>query len=115
MDAIRAREEILTQTLIDGLQAIPGVIVYGSRDASRQTATVSFNLADMARRLRVSLRLDEEYQIMCRVGLHCSPAAHKTLGTYPDGTIRFGLGAFNTLAEIHQALKALSELAKETK
>ena len=114
VNTIRSYEENLTQTLVEGLQNIPGVTVYGTGDASRQTSTVSFNLTGMAPSA-VSLRLDEDYQIMCRVGLHCSPAAHKTLGTYPAGTIRFGLGAFNTLPEVYSALGAVSELAKEIK
>jgi len=114
VEVIRAREESLTQTLVDSLQAIPGVIVFGSLDATRQTATISFNLTGVAPS-EVSLRLDEEYQIMCRVGLHCAPAAHKTIGTIPGGTVRFGLGAFNTMSEVHLALKAIRELAKEIK
>jgi len=114
VEVIRAREESLTQTLVDSLQAIPGVIVFGSLDATRQTATISFNLTGVAPS-EVSLRLDEEYQIMCRVGLHGAPAAHKTIGTIPGGTVRFGLGAFNTMSEVHLALKAIRELAKEIK
>jgi len=112
--AIRAHEQVLTQAMIEGLQNIPGAIIYGSLDAMRQTATISFNLSGMAPS-EVGLRLDEEYQIMCRVGLHCSPAAHKTLATYPGGTVRFGLGAFNTLSEVNFALNAIHQLAKEKK
>ena len=70
--------------------------VYGTLDAELQTATVSFNIDGMAPS-EVGLRLDDEYGIMCRVGLHCAPAAHRTLGTFPAGTVRFGLGAFEHL------------------
>ena len=97
VDAIRQHEMELTRRLIDGLREIPGVTVYGGLDAERQTATVSFNVAGLEPS-EVGLRLDDEYGILCRVGLHCAPAAHKTLGTFPSGTVRFGLGAFNTLA-----------------
>jgi selenocysteine lyase/cysteine desulfurase len=55
--------------------------------------------------------LYEEYAIMCRVGLHCSPAAHRTLGTFPAGTVRFGLGAFNTRDEVTAALQAVAALS----
>jgi cysteine desulfurase/selenocysteine lyase len=109
---IRAHEMELTQVLIEGLRAIPGVTVYGGLDATRQTATVSFNIGGM-QPSEVGLRLDEEYGIMCRVGLHCAPAAHKTLGTFPVGTVRFGLGAFNTAEEVETALEAVTELARE--
>jgi selenocysteine lyase/cysteine desulfurase len=48
---------------------------------------------------------------MCRVGLHCAPAAHRTLRTFPDGTVRFGLSAFNTQDQVDTALAALSEIS----
>lgn len=109
---IRAHEVLLTQRLIEGLLRIPGVVVYGSRDAALQMATVSFNIAGMEPS-EAGLRLDDEYEIMCRVGLHCAPAAHRTIGTFPRGTIRFGLGAFNTPAEVEAALEAVRALAQE--
>jgi cysteine desulfurase/selenocysteine lyase len=112
VDAIRAHETALTQALIGGLREIPGVTVYGALDARQQAATISFNVAGMAPS-EVGLRLDEEYGIMCRVGLHCAPAAHKTVGTFPDGTVRFGLSAFNTTDEVEVALVAVGELAQE--
>ncbi len=110
--AIRAHEVALAQRLIEGLRAIPSVIVYGTLDAERQTATVSFNVHGMEPS-EVGLRLDDEHGILCRVGLHCSPAAHKTLGTFPEGTVRFGLGAFTTEEEVHVAVDAVRQLARE--
>jgi cysteine desulfurase family protein len=107
--AIRTHEVTLTRRLIDGLTAIPRASVYGGLDNYHQTATVSFNIDGMAAS-EVGLRLDEEYGILCRVGLHCAPAAHKTIGTFPDGTVRFGLGAFNTVGEVDSALEAVTQL-----
>ena len=112
VENIRAHELELSQRLIDGLQEITGVIVYGPRQANRQTATISFNIEGMSP-AEVGLRLDDEYGILCRVGLHCAPAAHKSLGTFPVGTVRFGLGAFNTMAEVNIALEAVRRLAQE--
>lgn len=112
VDDIRAHEVALTRALIDGLRSIPGATVYGTLDAELQTATVSFNIAGMAPS-EVGLRLDEEYGIMCRVGLHCAPTAHKTIGTFPDGTVRFGLSAFSTAEEVEAALAAVRKLARE--
>lgn len=108
--AIRAHEVALTQRLIDGLRGLPGAVVYGSLDAGLQTATVSFNIQGLEPS-EVGLRLDEEWEIMCRVGLHCAPAAHKTIGTFPAGTVRFGLGAFNTAGEVDAAVAAVAALA----
>ncbi len=110
VEAIRQHEVELAQPLIDGLREIPGVAVYGGLDATRQTATISFNIAGLEPS-EVGLRLDEEYDLMCRVGLHCAPAAHKTLGTFPKGAVRFGLSAFNTLEEVDMALQAVQGFA----
>jgi cysteine desulfurase family protein len=112
VDTIRAHEVAVTRQLIDGLRAIPGVTVYGTLDASMQTATVSFTVRGMAPS-EAGLRLDDEYGIMSRVGLHCSPAAHRTIGTFPSGTVRFGLGATNSPADVDAALKAVTHLAGE--
>jgi selenocysteine lyase/cysteine desulfurase len=112
VEAIRAHEVALTQALIGGLRSIPGVVLYGTLDAELQTATVSFNIARLTPS-EVGLRLDDEYGIMCRVGLHCAPTTHKTIGTFPGGTVRFGLGAFNTMEEVEAALVAVRELALE--
>ncbi len=108
--AIREHEQTLAQRLINGLREIPRLTVYGACDARRQTATVAFNVAGLTPS-EVGLRLDEEFGILCRVGLHCAPAAHRTLGTFPQGTVRFGLGAFNTLAEVDTALQAVAAIA----
>lgn len=110
--AIREHERNLTRHLVDGLRAIPGVSVYGPADPTLQTATVSFNIAGQSPS-EVGLALDERFKILCRVGLHCAPAAHKTIGTFPEGTVRFGLGVFNTLAEVEQGVEAVRILAAE--
>ncbi len=111
VDAIRKHEIELAQRLIDGLCDIPGVALYGGRDATCQTATIAFNVEGLAPS-EVGLRLDDDDGIMCRVGLHCAPAAHRTLGTFPRGTVRFGLGTFNTLDQVDVAIGAVREIAK---
>lgn len=110
VEALRAHEIDLARCLIDGLVAVPGVTVYGPRDARRQTATVSFNVDGLAPS-DVGLALDDEFEVMCRVGLHCAPAAHRTLGTFPAGTVRLSLGAFNTRDEVEFALRAVRHIA----
>jgi len=90
------------------------VTVYGGLDAELQTATVSFNVADQFPS-DVGLRLDEEFGIMCRVGLHCAPAAHRTIGTFPSGTVRFGMSYFNTAEEVDQALEAVAAVARDAR
>jgi cysteine desulfurase/selenocysteine lyase len=114
VEAVRAHEVELTRRLLDGLKAIQEVTVYGTGDAEQQTATISLNLTGKEPS-EVGLRLDEEYEIMCRVGLHCAPVAHRTIGSFPTGTVRFGLGAFNTPAEVDTALAAVEQLAREAR
>ena len=54
----------------------------------------------------------ENYGIMTRCGLHCAPAAHKTLGTYPSGTVRFSFGCLNTMDEIDYIIRALAQITR---
>jgi cysteine desulfurase / selenocysteine lyase len=114
LDSIRSHETKLTQRLLDGLLDIPGVTVYGSLNAAFQTPTISFNIDDQAPS-EIGLRLDEEFGILCRVGLHCAPAAHKTLGTFPTGTVRFSLGAMNTREDVRAAISAVRQLSHKNK
>ncbi len=111
MEKIRRREKDLTRMLISGLQDLRGVKVYGPKDPERQIGTVSFNIIGMEAS-EAGLRLDEGYDVLCRVGLHCSPSAHKTIGTFSAGTVRFGISYMNTAEDIEGALNAVSRLAK---
>jgi cysteine desulfurase / selenocysteine lyase len=110
VEQIREHERCLTQRLIDGLRSIPGVRVFGACDARRQTACVAFTI-DGRSVSDVAQTLDEQFGILCRAGLHCAPGAHRTLGTFPHGTLRFAPGPFTTPAEIEQSLDAVSRIA----
>jgi cysteine desulfurase family protein len=111
VDKIHQHEKNLIIRLIEGLKEIPEVTLYGGDYRKEQVAVVSFNLKDKWPS-EVGLKLDEEYDIMCRVGLHCSPATHKTMGTFPRGTVRFSMSWFNTLEEVDQVIMAIREIAK---
>jgi len=110
VEAIHQAEMEMTQTLIDGLQDISRITVLGPLRTDRRTATVSFRILGLEAS-EVGLRLDDDYGILCRVGLHCAPAAHRTLGTFPEGTVRFGLSAMNTQDEVDAALQAMRAIA----
>jgi len=112
IERIQAHEQALAGRLMDGLAAIDGLKLYGPRDSRRGSPVISFTL-DGLDNGRVGRLLDERYGILCRVGLHCAPAAHRTIGTFPDGTVRFGLGYFNTDGQIDKVLGAVSEIADE--
>jgi len=112
VEKIREHERRLTENLLRGLREIPGVLVYGPADARKQVCTVSFNIRGMACS-EAGLRLDEHFGILCRIGLHCSPSSHRTIGTFPEGTVRFSLGYLNHEGEVEEALSAVAQLAGE--
>jgi len=76
IDEIRNHMKKLSQALVDGLSSLPGLKIYGIRDPERAVAIVSFTVNGM-RVSQIGMRLDEEYGVLSRVGLHCAPAAHK--------------------------------------
>jgi cysteine desulfurase/selenocysteine lyase len=108
---IRQNEITLIKKLIKGLKKIPQVKLYGPENQGDRIATLSFNVAQLSPSDMAS-RLEKEFGILCRPGLHCAPAAHRTIGTFPEGTIRFGLSAFNTEAEVEAAIRAVSLISK---
>jgi cysteine desulfurase/selenocysteine lyase len=110
VEAVQAHERQLAARFIDRLGAISGVAVYGSSHAASRCGIVSFNVAG-ASPSEVGLLLDETFGIMVRTGLHCAPAAHRTIGTFPSGTVRFGFGWFNTATEVDAAVDALRQIA----
>jgi cysteine desulfurase family protein len=108
---IRETEEAHTARLLEGLREIPGLRLHGGGSALGMVPVVSFTLDGLAPS-EVGFLLDEGYGILCRVGLHCSPAAHRTLGTFPSGTVRFSPGWFTTSLEIDRALEAVRDIAR---
>ena len=112
LGTIREKEKMLTARFMDGLRAIPGVVMYGPGNADQKTSVVSFNLPGMAPS-EAALAFDENHGIMSRPGLHCAPAAHKTIGTFPHGTNRFSFGYFNTPEQIDRALEGIEKIASQ--
>lgn len=110
VENIRRHEMALTEALHTGLAQIPGVTVYGPQDLSQKTPIVSWNIAGIDSE-EVAYVLDEVYDIQVRAGLHCAPQAHRSLGTVEQGAVRFSIGYFNTLEDIHAALEAVREIA----
>jgi len=111
MANILAHEQALTEKLLEGLTLLPRVTVYRARDNSRQAPIVSFNIAGMEPG-EVGAILDQAFDIKVRSGLHCAPAAHKTLGTFPLGTVRLSPGYFNTSDEMDIALAAVEKITR---
>jgi selenocysteine lyase/cysteine desulfurase len=112
IEKIRGHEQSLTGQLLRGLREIPGAIVYGPGEAEKQCAVVSLNLEGWTPS-DLSFRLDEDFGILTRVGLHCAPSAHKTIGTFPEGTVRVSMSYLNTEEEIEHTLRAIKTLARK--
>jgi cysteine desulfurase family protein len=110
IDAIRQKEHQLTIQLLEQLRHIPGVVIYGPDDPDLRVAVVSFNLPEVGPE-EVGAVLDEVFNIMVRTGLHCSPQAHRTIGTIEHGTVRVSPGFFNTPEEIAYFIDAVREIA----
>ena len=112
LESLRAHEMALTQQLLAGLLPLEqqGLLrIVGHKDCQERTSVVSIAATKQDIAL-VAYQLAEKYGIATRVGLHCAPSAHKTLGTYPTGTLRLSLGWRNTPEEVALALKALQEV-----
>lgn len=109
--ALRTHEMALCSQFLQGLEHIPGVVLCGTRDLECRVGVISvdFSQGDNA---EAAYRLETEFGILTRCGLHCAPAAHKTLGTFPRGTVRFSLGFTNTEAHVDAALAAIAAVSK---
>lgn len=106
IESIHNHETALTKTFLEGLQAIKGIHIIGKQDTRDRTAVVSITVDNMDP-AAIAYELESTHHIMTRVGLHCAPRAHKTLGTYPEETVRFSFGYANTREDVAKALSAL--------
>lgn len=105
-DPIWQKEMLLADRFLNGLATIRGVTLYGLNHTRGRTAIISINIRDKFCS-DVAAVLDDEFSIMVRPGLHCAPSAHRTIGTYPAGAVRFSPGYFNTVEDVDKALRAI--------
>lgn len=108
--ALRRAEVAITARLLAGLTDIPGVTVHGVRDAERRVAAVSITVAGWEP-VDLAAALDSSFDVAVRAGLHCAPVAHRTLGTFPQGSVRLSPGHATTTDEIDRTLAAIRRLA----
>jgi selenocysteine lyase/cysteine desulfurase len=112
VEAIRRKELSLSRMLQDGLKENKKIRIYGHGQAEEGTSTLSFNISNMNPQLVASI-LDTAYDMAVRPGLHCAALAHRTLGTFPEGTVRVSPGFFNTENEIDSFLKAIKRISQK--
>lgn len=111
ISSLREHEEALMQRFLAGIQDIPGVRLAGPTDLTQRVGVFSLDFPGQDN-AAVGDRLEREYGILTRCGLHCAPNAHKTLGTFPQGSVRFSLGWSTTEKDVDAALDAIRRLAK---
>lgn len=113
LQAINEKELSLNGYFLEQLQALDDtgrhIRIIGKKDLTDRNAVVSIQTPEIDMS-QVAWQLDNEYGVMTRVGLHCAPNAHKTLGTYPAGTIRFSFGPENTKNELDFAIQGLKKI-----
>ena len=112
VEKIHAREMELLSELMESLQDIPNLILYGSKDLREKTAVLSVNIKGVSSS-KVGELLERRYGILTRTGAHCAPLMHEAMGTKTQGAVRLSLSYFTTEEEIESAALALKELAKE--
>lgn len=109
VETIRRHETALAERLREGLAGCEGVTFYSPPRSAPSSAVVSFNL-DGWEPTDVAQILDTTFGIQCRPGLHCAPWAHRSIGTFPGGTVRLSPGFFNTEDEVDEVVSAVREI-----
>ena len=111
VEALRSHEMALCQRFLEGLEDMEGVNLCGTRDVNRRVGVIS---ADFLHKdnAEAAFELEMDYGILTRCGLHCAPSAHKTLDTFPRGTVRFSLGFASTEADVEAALTAIKAVSE---
>ncbi|MCR3955933.1 MAG: aminotransferase class V-fold PLP-dependent enzyme [Gudongella sp.] len=109
IENLRNMEMNLVQEFLNGLGKINGIEIIGKKDTDGRTGVVSIDVPGKDN-ADISFRLNDEYGIATRCGMHCAPSAHETLGTFPRGTVRFSFSHFNTMEEVEYTLDAIRRL-----
>ncbi|MEG0051052.1 MAG: aminotransferase class V-fold PLP-dependent enzyme [Terrisporobacter sp.] len=111
LSTIKEHEDYLTKKFIEGVLNIPSIKVYGNLTTDNRTSTISIN-STLMDNSELGFILDSEYNIITRTGLHCAPLAHKTIGTFPMGTLRFSFGYFNDDKDVSYILSSINSIIK---
>lgn len=111
VEVLQERERQLTKYFLDKLRDVKDIRLAGPWDLENRVGVISVDFAQVDN-AEAAYRLEQDYGILTRCGLHCAPSAHKTLGTFPQGTVRFSVGHYTTEAEIDTAVQAIAEIAQ---
>lgn len=109
MENILKKQVQLTDYFLGKIKEIDGVILYGPTKNEERLPIISLNIKDRMPS-DIAFTLDNEFGIMTRAGLHCSPLAHKTIGSFPNGTVRFSLSCFTTQEDIDYTIDKIKRI-----
>lgn len=109
IDNIHNKEKKLTKYALQRLETVKDIEIYGPKDCEKILSVISFNIKNK-RPEDISTILDQKYDIMLRSGLHCAPTAHSIINTKDRGSLRIGIGYFNTKDDIDKLVEALNNL-----
>ena len=109
IDNIHNKEKELTKYALQRLETVKDIEIYGPKDCEKILSVISFNIKNK-RPEDISTILDQKYDIMLRSGLHCAPTAHSIINTKDRGSLRIGIGYFNTKDDIDKLVEALNNL-----
>lgn len=104
-------ERALTARLIEGLSGLDGIRIVGPTALAQRVGVVSVDFCSIDN-AEAAYRLENEFGILTRCGLHCAPNAHRVMGTFPQGTVRFSIGYKNTASDIDAALAAVAAISR---
>jgi len=109
LKSVREKELELLDKFMQGIYNIENIEIIGKKNIYKRTGILSLDFANRDNGI-ISHVLSKDFGIMTRCGMHCAPSAHKTFGTFPRGTVRFGLSHFNTLKEIEYTLNSINKV-----
>ena len=112
IDNMRKEKMEITKYFLDQVKEIDGVKVAGKKTVEGRLGVVSIDFEGFDNSI-VSFYLSSKYKIMTRVGMHCAPRAHKTLKTFPQGTVRFSFSHFNTKEEVDICINAIKTILSD--
>jgi len=111
VEGLHRRQMELRKRLAWKLMEIPGVHLWGYQADAPAVPVLSFTV-DGVDNGELAAWLDRERGLMLRVGLHCAPATHRRLGSFPDGTLRAGIGPFLGDEEVDALAGAVEEAVR---
>lgn len=111
LKTIYEKNNCLRKVLVSSLSNIDDIVLYDDINNDNYTSCVSFNAKNIDT-AELSFILDSDFGIKNRSGLHCAPLAHKTIGSFPTGTVRLSISYFNSKQDIDYAIDSINKILK---